>query len=316
MGQTVLIVNNDIIKKMKAFYIDHLAESPPPGAIFRAAPLDCSVTAYRSGKVLFQGKRAMEEAAIWEKWSQTQGQSNKSQPTKKSVEDHDYLPPKNIGDLAIVGSDEVGTGDYFGPIVVVAVYSDQSLKERLKQLGVRDSKALTDPRIIEIAKEILPIIPYSSLTLDNERYNRLVAKGYTQTKLKAVLHNQALLNVIQKLEGKSFDGCLVDQFTPPAQYFKAINDRPEKVKAQLYFKTKAESLHYSVAAASIIARYAFLKAMDKLSEEAGMELPKGAGFGVDQAAAQLIKNRGKDFLEKVAKLHFANTEKAKRLAKQ
>lgn len=310
MGQSVLTVKNDILTKMKAFYIDHLEEKLPPGAVFRATPLDCSVTAYRSGKVLFQGKRAEEEAQIWSEWS---GQDGKQGKTAKSVENHEFLPPANIGDLAIVGSDEVGTGDYFGPIVVVAAYTDPSLKAQLRQLGVRDSKALTDAKIIEIAKKISKIIPYSLLTLPNEKYNRLVEKGYTQTKLKAVLHNQALLNVIAKLDGRLFEGCLVDQFTPPAQYFKAINDRPEKVKARLFFKTKAESIHYSVASASIIARYAFLKAMDRLSEEAGMELPKGAGAGVDHAAAKLIKNKGEAYLEKIAKVHFANTGKAKRL---
>ncbi|MGV3487989.1 MAG: ribonuclease HIII [Tuberibacillus sp.] len=312
MGQSVLTVKNAIIEKMKAFYIDHLTDRLPPGAVFRATPDDCSVTAYRSGKVLFQGKRAEEEALIWEKWSDSRSVGSSK---KDNAEKHEYLPPKNIGDLAIIGSDEVGTGDYFGPIVVCAAYVDASLGKRLEHLGIRDSKALTDTKITAIAQEISRVVPYSLLTLPNEKYNRLVDKGYTQTKLKAVLHNQALLNVIKKLDGTPFDGCLVDQFTPPAQYFKAISDRPEKTAsiAPIFFKTKAESLHIAVASASVIARYAFLRAMDRLSAESGMELPKGAGAGVDHAAAELMRMKGDTYLHQVAKVHFANTEKAKKL---
>ena len=312
MGQSVLIVNHDIMDKMKAFYIDFLTEKRPPGAVFRATPQDCSITGYRSGKVLFQGKRAEEEAQVWRKWSDDQPARSTKKPV--NVEAHDYLPPNNISDLAIVGSDEVGTGDYFGPVVVVAAFVDRNLREKLEHLGIRDSKTLTDAKIKDIAVELSQIVPYSLLTLSNEKYNRLVSKGYTQTKIKAVLHNQALLNVIKKLadRGLAFDGCLVDQFTPPAQYFKAIADRPEKVPSPIYFKTKAESLHYAVASASVIARFAFLKAMDQLSEASGIILPKGAGTGVDQAASELIKVKGESYLSQVAKLHFANTEKAKK----
>ncbi|WP_027724122.1 ribonuclease HIII [Tuberibacillus calidus] len=310
MSQAVLTVHHDVIEKMKAFYTDHLVNECPTGAIFRAKVNDCAITAYRSGKVLFQGKRALDEATIWEEWS-------KSLPTKPNqknnkLEDHDFLPPENIGELAIIGSDEVGTGDYFGPIVVCAAFVDQEIKRNLPT-GIRDSKTLTDAKIKELAAPLSKLVPNTILTLSNEKYNQLVEKGYTQTQMKAILHHQALSNVIKKLDGKTFDGCLIDQFTAPKQFFEATRKRPDPLPKPIFFKTKAESLHLSVATASVLARYVFLKALSQLSTEAGLDLPKGAGAVVDDAGAEIIRTKGESFLKKIAKVHFANTEKAKRL---
>jgi ribonuclease HIII len=135
----------------------------------------------------------------------------------------------------------------------------------------------------------------------------------SQGKMKALLHNQAIGNLLKKLDGTRPEAILIDQFAEPAVYFKHLAGK-NAIKERTYFSTKAEGIHLSVAAASIIARYSFLMEMDKLSKEAGMTLPKGAGPLVDEAAAKLIKKHGEAALGHFTKRHFANTQKAVRLA--
>jgi ribonuclease HIII len=316
MGQSVLQASPSLINEMKQYYIKEKESPLPPGSVFRAKRTACTITAYKSGKVLFQGKDAEGEANIWLAKAKP-AVSKKSAPTRnKSVEAHSYLPPANIRDLNIIGSDEVGTGDFFGPMTVAACYVSREQVEFLQQLGVKDSKNLTDNQISSIARELIKVVDYSLLTLPNEKYNELRAKGITQIGLKAMLHQQAQLKCSEKTTSKPLDGYLVDQFTTPDLYFKSLGTQKRPLNQPIFFKTKGESVHLSVAAASIIARYAFVREMDRLSELCGMVLPKGAGAHVDVAGAKLIKEKGLDFLTSVAKLHFSNTERAKALAKR
>ncbi|TCP32124.1 ribonuclease HIII [Scopulibacillus darangshiensis] len=316
MGHAVLKMDQSQILKMKAFYKSHLLDKNAPGSLFVAKSGSTTITAYKSGKVLFQGKTAEAEAAKWGTVQATaKGRSKKS----RSVSGHNNAPPKNISELAIIGSDEVGTGDYFGPITVAAVFCGPQEKEMFTQIGVRDSKALTDPQIVRMAKTLISHdVIYSLLTLNNEKYNDLQAKGFSQGKMKGILHNQAIGHVISKLEDqqKGYDGILIDQFAMPNVYYSYIKDEKQQIKDRVYFQTKAESYHLSVAAASIIARYAFLNEMDQLSDTISMRLPKGAGSNVDAAAAKVIRDHGEKALYSLAKVHFANTKKAKRLRGQ
>jgi len=311
LGQAVIKLQAKALPELQAYYKTHLVPKLPPGALFRAETESCAITAYQSGKVLFQGKAAEHEA---EKWAKDNQQVTTSAKTSSRVEQHGYTPPNNIEELAIIGSDEVGTGDYFGPLVVAAVYVDQKNADSLRQLGVRDSKTLTDERINRIAEQILPLITSSVLVLPNEKYNALQSSGYNQNKLKAIMHNQALLNVQNKLD-HPFDGFLIDQFTTPLNYFKLLADRQPVIKERIYFKTKGENVHLSVACASIISRQRFLIEMDRLSDQCGQILPKGAGPHVDIIAAQIINTQGIDILKKLTKFHFSNTEKALKISR-
>ncbi|MEH7384339.1 ribonuclease HIII [Bacillus sp. JJ1521] len=309
MSNAVLKCTLNTIEKMKMQYKNQLQDKVPQGGIFVAKLSSCTITAYKSGKVLFQGNSALVEA---EKWGNSEA-STKTTTTKKSVAKNSGLPP-NIGTLSMVGSDEVGTGDYFGPMTVVAAYVSNDKFALLKELGVKDSKDLNDKQIYEIAESIIHVIPYSLLILHNEKYNDLQAKGMTQGKMKALLHNQAIGHVLKKIAPATPDGILIDQFAVPDVYFRHLSGQKEIIKDRVYFSTKAEGVHLSVAAASIIARYAFIKEFDKLSEKAGLELKKGAGAQVDVVAAKLIKKRGISALNTFTKLHFANTQKAKKIA--
>ncbi|MFB1080474.1 ribonuclease HIII [Jeotgalibacillus sp. JSM ZJ347] len=304
MANAVLTLPISKINEMKTHYECFLKPTPPPGAVFAAKGPSYSITAYKSGKVLFQGQSGEQEAAKWGIAEQT--------TMKKGFTSHNSLP-QNISQRSIIGTDEVGTGDYFGPITVVAAYVSKDQLQLLKELGVKDSKHLTDETIVKIAKDLLHTIPYSLLTLPNEKYNKKQQQGWTQGKIKAVLHNQAILHLREKIAPVTPECVLIDQFAEEKVYYRHVSCEKAIYRENVYFSTKAEGIHLAVAAASIIARYAFIKAMDKLSEEAGFTLPKGAGAKVDQAAARLIRSHGESSLDHFTKKHFANTEKAKKL---
>ncbi|MBR8664137.1 ribonuclease HIII [Bacillus paralicheniformis] len=310
MSHSVLKVPPSVIERMQSHYRPHMTSLSVQGAVFQAKPQGCTITAYRSGKVLFQGKNAEKEAERWTADAETP--AAKKPASKKSIPSV-YQPPEGIGSMSVIGSDEVGTGDYFGPITVACVYADKAKLPLLKELGVKDSKNLKDPQIVQIARDLIKTVPYSLLVLKNDKYNDLQKKGMSQGKMKALLHNQAITHLLKKLDCTRPEAILIDQFAEPAVYFKHLAGK-NAIKERTYFSTKAEGIHLSVAAASIIARYSFLMEMDKLSKEAGMTLPKGAGPLVDEAAAKLIKKHGEGALRVFTKLHFANTQKAKRIA--
>lgn len=309
MAQTVLTPSKSVIDQMEKHYQSCMQTKKPQGSLFFVKVPGCAITAYRSGKVLFQGNAAEEEAS---KWGNQKSNHKKQQRTTGS---DIYTPPEDIAHLSIIGSDEVGTGDYFGPMTVAAVFIASNQLQELQQIGLKDSKLLKDWQIYDLAEIVKPQVTYKLLTLDNPKYNRLREKGMTQGKMKALLHNQALLQVTHELGNTAYDGILIDQFAKPALYFKHLAGQTDIVRKNVFFSTKAESIHLSVAAASIIARQAFLDEMHHLSERAEIDLPKGAGPPVDKAAARLIREKGGESLQQFAKVHFSNTEKAKHLSR-
>lgn len=304
MSQVVQKQTEEDIKKMQQYYQQSLLPKAPPGGIFSAKVSGCSITAYKSGKVLFQGPSSEREAR---KWGDTEQPANKNENESSSKNSH---LPDHFESFSVIGSDEVGTGDYFGPITVVAAYVKREHIPLLKELGVKDSKGLKDVQIAAIAKEIKDVIPYSLLTLQNEKYNQLQQSGMSQGKLKALLHNQAIGHVLKKIAPEKPEAILIDQFAKEDVYYQYLKGQKVIQRENVYFSTKGESVHLAVAAASILARYAFVQHFDNLSKEAGFTIPKGAGSQVDVAAAKLIKTKGKDSLPHFVKLHFANTEKA------
>jgi len=308
MAQEVHKFTQKTIQVMKQYYQENL-RTVPQGAIFCAKTNHAVITAYKSGKVLFQGKEPEAEAGKWKQESkEVSAKSNKS-----NVRPSSYNPPSSLFTSSHIGSDEAGTGDYFGPITTAAVYLTEADIPRLKALGVKDSKNLTDPAIRQLAQTIISQdIPYSLLILHNEKYNQLQKQGWTQGKMKAMLHHYAISGLIEKLGDTPFSGILIDQFAEPSVYKKHIGSENQKLHEKTYFMTKAESYSIVVAAASIIARASFVNEMKKLSSDAGLTLPKGASAKVDQAAAKIINENGEETLNKIAKIHFANTQKAKK----
>ncbi|WP_311315698.1 ribonuclease HIII [Neobacillus niacini] len=316
MGNVVLVLEMNKILGMQEYYKRFLVDKTPTGGVFAAKTPGCMITAYKSGKVLFQGSDCEKEAG---KWSSPNGTSaaipggKKSSSLAKVKTAAGSGLPAGFSDWSVIGSDEVGTGDFFGPITVVAAYVRKTDIPWLKEIGVKDSKDLNDEKIVEIAKAIKNVVPFSLMTLKNEKYNQVQGAGMSQGKMKAFLHNQAILKVLEKIAPEKPDGILIDQFVQESTYFQHLRGQKAVARENVYFSTKAEGIHLAVAAASILARYAFIQYIDQMSEAAGFRIPKGAGSQVDEAAAKLIMKKGRDALPAFVKLHFANTEKAEKL---
>ncbi|PIC74727.1 ribonuclease HIII [Sporosarcina sp. P17b] len=308
MSHQVIVLSEKEMPEVVRYYGTNKVIRNAPGVIFAAKTSDTSITAYRSGKVLFQGAGADREAA---RWSANVSISAVAKP-KPSGATGDTLPA-NFASLSVLGSDETGTGDFFGPITVAACFVSSDQIELVKELGVKDSKQLTDAYMQQIANDLKEVVTYSVKTLDNAAYNDIQSQGWSQGKIKAILHNQALQEVLEKIDPVVPEHILIDQFAQRKTYFNYLKDESNIIRDKVLFSTKAENLHVSVATASILARVAFLEAMDQLSIEAGVTLPKGAGPRVDQVACQIIRKKGEPFLHSITKVHFANTQKALKL---
>lgn len=301
----VFKASENVRQKMIIYYENLKRDKTPPYAVFQAQEADTIITLYESGKVMFQGVSADIDANIWI----TMEKNLNGRIIDIKTGQEKTVKEENYNHFNTIGSDEVGTGDYFGPIVVAATYVDKSKQEFLKDLKVDDSKKLTDEHIIDIAPKIMKEIPYSAFILSNEKYNALEHNLVNMNKIKAILHNKVLLNLSQK--DYPYEKIIVDQFTPPKNYFAYLSDAGAVVK-NITFSTKAEGKALSVACASIISRYIFLEEMKKISETAQASIPKGAGENVDVFATNYVKKHGFDSLRKIAKLNFKNTEKIKK----
>ncbi len=308
----VFKVSDNIKEMMIKHYEDMKCEKTPPYAIFQVKDFDCVTTLYESGKVMFQGIGADIEASFWTE--QERVLNNKIIDTSsKEKEKKDKEEKKVFINESSVGSDEVGTGDYFGPLIVTASYVSKENITYMQDLGVRDSKKLTDDKIIKIAPELIKKIPHTTIILSNKEYNDYHSTDTNMNKIKAILHNKCLLSVIKK-DNVNYSQIVVDQFEPPKSYYAHISKAPERV-TNITFMTKAEDQCMSVAASSIISRYIFLKEMKKLSNRFNIEMPLGASTIVDEVGATLVKKYGKDILNEIAKLNFKNTEKINEIIK-
>ena len=308
----VFKVSENVQNKMKEFYKDLYRDKFPPYSIFQAQSADVIITLYESGKVMFQGVSADIEANIWKDQERHLNNRDIDKELKKIEDKKDEKKKENnlnFYNMSTIGSDEVGTGDYFGPIVVTATYVNKKDEIFLRDLGVKDSKALTDEKIIEIAKELIKKVNYKTFILTNKDFNNYTKKGYNMNKIKAILHNKVLYS-IKENHMSDYDKIVVDQFVYPKKYFEHINESTNKV-TDISFTPRAESKCLSVACSSIISRYIFLHEMDKLSKELNITLPKGANDIVDDIGFEIVKKYGFNKLYEVAKINFKNTEKIK-----
>ena len=307
MGKTitkVIRVDNDTKKLMNEFYKDMKRDKTPPYAVFQADTGDTIVTLYESGKAMFQGVSADIEAGMWESIRKDKDNIDyfmDTKDTKIKKEDQVDIP----SDIASVGSDEVGTGDYYGPIVVTASFVSKDNIPFLTELGVRDSKKLSDEQILKIVPKIIKKIPYKTIMLSNKEYNDNYGKDMNMNKIKAVLHNKVLTEMVKD---NDYDYIVVDQFEPEKSYYNHLSDVPNPLKG-LTFITKAEDKCLSVAVSSLISRYIFIKEMDKLGDKYGIFLPKGANYYVEDVGIKLVNKYGEKILHDIAKLNFSNTDR-------
>ena len=208
----------------------------------------------------------------------------------------------NLSSLSRIGIDESGKGDYFGPLVIAAVFVTPALEQDLALMQVRDSKKISDGRILEMAPDIRLLCPHSLVAIGPQRYNELYAKIKNLNRLLAWGHARALENLLQQVD---CDLAIADQFGDERLILNALQEKGKQIR--LVQRTKAES-DLAVAAASILARAEFLQRLDRLSQELSTTLPKGASAAVELAGRMVVKKYGRDRLGTVAKLHFKTTK--------
>ena len=312
MATITVKVSERTKQKMSEMYEDMKRLKTPPYAVFQADDGDTVVTLYESGKAVFQGKDADLSSKLWiemEKYNNPLQDVQVTNSEDKKKEKKEVKGP-NVYNFDTIGSDEVGTGDYFGPMVVTACYVKREDIPFLESLGIKDSKKMTDEKILEVVPKFYNKIKYSSLVLTNKEYNERFASGNNMNKLKAILHNKVLMNL--KNTGVSYDYIVVDQFAEKYVYFNYLKSSSNVVR-DITFLTKAEDKCLSVACASLISRFIFIKEFAKISESVGELLPKGAGTMVDEKAVKIVKKYGFEKLNEIAKINFKNTEKIKAL---
>ncbi len=306
-----LKVSKNTQEKMIEYFQDKKRPKTPPYAVFQADEADTVVTLYESGKVVFQGISADIDAAMWKQMEQKLNPGKKVEEKKAGEKKKDkketFVDPK-IYHSSSIGSDEVGTGDYFGPIVVTASFVAKENIPFLEELGVKDSKKMSDEQIMEIVPKIIQKIPYQSMILNNHEYNEKYSEDINMNKIKAILHNKVLLKMTK--QNVNYEYVIVDEFAKSYIYFNYLRKVPEVVR-NITFLTKGEDKSLAVACASLISRYIFIKEFDKLSQSLGISLPKGAGVKVDEVGRQIVEKYGFEKLKEVAKLNFKNTEKIK-----
>lgn len=305
----VLKVCDKTKEQMIEFFEYSKREKTPPYAVFQAVDGDTIVTLYESGKVVFQGIDADLASDYWIATEKiNSGNDALIEKKEKEKKDDEKTLPLRINSI---GSDEVGTGDYFGPIVVTSTYVSKENIDFLIDLRVKDSKKLTDDQIIKIVPEIIKKIPYHTIVLNNKQYNEYYGENMNMNKIKAVLHNKVLYE-LTKDNKYQYDYIVVDQFEYPKAYYNHIKESSRQVK-NIFFMTKAEDKCLSVACASMISRYIFLQEMNKLGKELGITIPKGASPIVDETAKKIVDKYGFEKLKTIAKLNFKNTEKLKNI---
>lgn len=219
-------------------------------------------------------------------------------------------PPKDAdADLSmpelpsLIGVDESGKGDYFGPLVIAGAHVRREDVADLHKLKVRDSKSLTDPQIVSIAARLKKRLEFSVVAINNVRYNELYAKIGNLNQLLGWGHARVIENLLEKVD---CDTVLSDKFAHEFMIKRNLMQRGRKIT--LRQEVRAER-NVAVAAASILARAAYVEHMAALEKEFGMALPKGASGKVIKAAQELVKRHGSSALGKVAKLHFKSTQK-------
>ena len=276
--QAFIGVHQNSITPSKNPYIRYLLKLP-----------QASVSIYTSGKVLLQG----EEAEIYARFFGYQSaQVNSGQ------------------NFPLIGTDEVGNGSYFGGLAVVASFVTPAQHDFLQKLGVGDSKTLNDQKIRQIAPILKEKIQYQALLLSPSKYNEVIGDRYNAVSVKVALHNQAIYLLLQK--GVNPEKIVIDAFTSSKNYENYLAQEANRFSNPISLEERAEGKYLAVAVSSIIARDLFLENLENLGRELGYHLPSGAGTPSDKVASQILQAYGMQGLNFCAKLHFKNTEKAKK----
>ncbi|CIT63476.1 ribonuclease HIII [Streptococcus pneumoniae] len=289
MASITLTPSEKDIQAFLEHYQTSLAPSKNPYIRYFLKLPQATVSIYTSGKILLQGEGAEKYASFfgYQAVEENRGQN-----------------------LPLIGTDEVGNGSYFGGLAVVASFVTPDQHAFLRKLGVGDSKTLTDQKIRQIAPILKEKIQHQALLLSPSKYNEVIGDRYNAVSVKVALHNQAIYLLLQK--GVQPEKIVIDAFTSAKNYDKYLAQEANRFSNPISLEEKAEGKYLSVAVSSVIARDLFLENLENLGRELGYQLPSGAGTASDKVASQILQAYGMQGLNFCAKLHFKNTEKAKK----
>ncbi|MDY0001597.1 MAG: ribonuclease HIII [Polyangia bacterium] len=284
--------------KLRAVLIEAgFALEDAPHAFWRGRGPGCIATMYRSGKLVLQGVNAPTLAAVLGLAAAEPPEPEPARSAAIALAKHPEPKPD-----AWIGSDEVGKGDYFGPLVVVAARVERDQVPLLMELGVADSKTLGDSRMTSIAKDLRRLVPHRSVVVSPEAYNRLHSQLGNLNFLLAWAHSRALEDLLAEAPATY---ALVDRFADERVLRRRLGEAARRIQVEQRPKAEEDP---AVAAASILARTEFLRRMEALSREAGFTLPRGAGPPVIAAGRRLLAEKGMEALGRFAKVHFRTTE--------
>lgn len=294
----VTTLSKGIVEKLRSDLTNQgFSLTQPPHTLFQAKKRGVSCTLYASFKLTVQGK-GMREFLEFYLEPEILKEPAYTYKTELAIANGDMRPR--------VGVDEAGKGDYFGPLCVAGVYANSETIPQIIRLGVRDSKTLSDSQIRNIARELVKIVPNYIVRLWPEKYNALYTSFKNLNSLLAWCHATVIENLAIPCEAPL---AIVDKFAHEHVVENALAKK--RVKIDLEQRVRGEE-DVVVAAASILARWAFIEGLNKVEERVGTHLPKGASKAVTSTAVELVRQQGRDILQKVAKLHFKITEEVLR----
>jgi ribonuclease HIII len=266
-----------------------------PHTIVAAKAEDCCINLYTSGKCLVQGKGAEDFVVFYLEPNVLGG---------ARVGYEKVLNPESVE--AHMGIDESGKGDFFGPLVISAAYTDPDLARVMEAMGVKDCKLLSDKQVFAIGfklRQLLGPQRYALISIGPEAYNRLYAKIRNVNRLLAWGHGRAIENLLENVPG--CPRAVADQFGAEHLIKRALQKKGREIKLEQHHKAESD---IAVAAASILAREGFLRALQRMSEQLGVPVPKGASEQVRAAAETLVRKEGPQVLLRTCKCHFRTTD--------
>lgn len=259
--------------------------STPPYTCFAAKKKGFSCTLYTSGKLVVQGKESAEFIEYY------------LEPEILKTFQFTH-PLAGVDSTSHIGIDESGKGDFFGPLCIAGVFVEEKNFTRLHAIGVKDSKTLTDSSIRKIGKEIQKICLYHIVQINPLKYNQVYESFKNLNHLLAWGHATAIEKLVMESHCQDV---IIDQFADERVVERAL--KRKNLKVNLTQRHKAEE-DLAVAAASILARYAFIEGLDRLSETIGIPLPKGSSKATIAIGKEILRRWGKDKLKEVCKEHF------------
>lgn len=257
----------------------------PEYTIFSAQKKGIVCTLYTSGSLVVQGKDKDEFIEFY------------LEP--EILKNFIYTNPEAFADMTPrIGIDEAGKGDFFGPLCIAGCFADTEGIKKLISIGVKDSKTFSDTSILKMAKELKQFCVFDLVVLFPEKYNELYEKFKNLNHLLAWAHASAIFNLFQKT---NCTNVLIDQFAEKHVVENAVKRKNIEINLKQMHKAESDPV---VAAASILARAAFLEGLEKLSAKINFPLPKGASSRVIDAGVKIASKFGQEELKKVSKVHF------------